>query len=161
MATRIVARCPGCRRTFPWEPKNGLPSKCPLPGCDYEAKEIDDTVISMPALRSFRMKATDDVYRQTEKASEVRAQMAADAAGVSVSEMSGLKITNMRDNAKYGESSVVPVVNEVTRQMDLIRARGGHAGFTTGAEHAKAAQAAAPRSGINAMTAVQQLMGRR
>src|SRR5690348_13194401 len=154
MAT--VARCPGCRRRFPWDPTLGYPTRCPLKGCDYTCDAPDETVIAMPFLRSARMKATDDVYRQTEKASENRAHMAAEMAGVPGSEMSGLKVTNMRDNARAGENSVSRVVNSVTQQMDMIKARGGQAGFgvAQAKEFASQAQAQAPRAGVNAADAI-------
>ena len=155
----VVARCPHCRGRFPWKPDMPLPTRCPLPGCDYVAsREYDDTVIHMPSLRGQATKNNDQLYRDIEKSSEVRAQMAADAAGVPVSEMASLKVTNMRDNVREGESYAMPVRNEVTRQMDLMKAKGGVAGFgaTSGAEWAKQAQSQAPRAGISALEAVNR-----
>lgn len=52
-----------------------------------------------------------------ERASEVRAQSAADILGVPVSDVSDLKTTNLRDT-HYGETAHVPVVNDVTKLMD-------------------------------------------
>ena len=153
MAAKIMVRCPRCRGRFEWKGK--FPSQCPLPNCDYEASESDDAVICMPALRGAAMKANDKVYRDIEKGSEVRAQMAAEMAGVPVSEMSGLKVTNMRDNVREGETYAMPVANEVTKQMDTIRRNGGSAGFDGKAqEWARQAQSQAPRAGMNASDAV-------
>ena len=161
--TKLVTRCPRCRGRFPFDATKGFPDRCPLPGCDYVAPERDNTVIPMPSLRSASMGANDKVYRDMEKGSEVRAQMAAEAAGVPVSEMSNLKITNMRDNVREGETYAMPVRNSVTQQMDLIKARGGTVGFGAqqGAEWDKQAQAQAPRAGISAHDAVRQSLLRR
>ena len=160
MATRFVAVCPSCRGKFPWDPKIAL-SRCPLPGCGYETDPPDDTVICMPSLRGARMAQTDRSYRELEQSSEVRAQLAASALGVPVAEMSHLKVTNIKDNCKPGEVAAMLVVNDVTRHMDMLKARGGQVGFTNGSEWAAAAQSAAPRAGANAMAAIQHTVTRR
>jgi hypothetical protein len=83
----------------------------------------------MPALRSATTKATDKVYRDMETASIHRAEEAARMAGVPVSEMSHLKITNLRDNVHEGETYAMPVNNPVTQQMERMKAAGMPAGF--------------------------------
>ena len=174
MATRIVARCPHCRGRFPWDRKLGFPSKCPLPGCDYVAKEVDDKVIPMPMICHATTNTPDRVYREMERSSEVRAQMAAEAAGVPVSEMANLKMTNMRDNVQVGENYAMPVVNDVTRQMDALKSQGGQfgfvggdgAGFATGTAtgaikiNDKTVQGIEPRAGSRAMSNIQRMMGK-
>jgi hypothetical protein len=112
------------------------------------------------------MKATDNCYRQLEQQSEVRAQMAADQLGVPVSEMSHLKVTNLRDNVQPGESYAVPVKNEVTKQME----RMGMPGFqqspdlsgATGAVtvNGKTVQGVEPRAGMRAMDMLQSRFNR-
>jgi hypothetical protein len=179
MSKRFQIRCPGCRKAFPWDPAIDLPERCPLKGCGYVSKkrepEVDENgeiVIAMPFLRSATMKANDDCYRQLEDSSNVRAQLAAEMAGVPVSEMSHLKVTNIRDT-KQGEVAAIPVVNEVTKQMDLIKARGGQSGFTGTAEHidtgtatgaitvnGQVIQGIQPRAGIRAMEQIQGRFGR-
>ena len=100
---------------------------------------------------------TDKVYRDMERASEGRAEQAAEMAGVPVSEMSHLKITNMRDNVQVGESAAMPVVNDVTRQMDAIAARGGQIGFANGADFAATTNSGPyPRAGAAALGAIQR-----
>jgi hypothetical protein len=154
---RFQIRCPGCRKAFPWDPAIDLPERCPLKGCGYVSKkrepEVDEDgviVIAAPFLRSPVMKANDGVYRELERSSEVRAQMAADMAGVPVSEMSHLKVTNIRDNTRAGEVAAMPIVNDVTRQMDYIKQRGGNVGF--GAD--------ANQFGPNIMSGAIELNGR-
>lgn len=157
----FALRCPDCRKAFKWEPTKATPRFCPL--CDADmGEEKDDSVISIPAFLSARTKATDKVYRDTESASQVRAEKAAEMAGVSVSDMAALKITDMRDNAHEGEISAVPVVNDVTRQMDLIQARGGQAGFagSAGSEYSSAVQTGPfPNMGAKMRSAIHAANG--
>ena len=177
MSKRFQIRCPGCRKAFPWDPAIDLPERCPLKGCGYVSKkrdpEVDENgeiVIAAPFLRSHVMKANDDCYRQLEDSSNVRAQLAAEMAGVPVSEMSHLKVTNIRDT-KQGEVAAIPVVNEVTKQMDMLKARGMPVGFggqadTTGTAtgaitvNGQVIQGIQPRAGIRAMEQIQGRFGR-
>jgi len=177
MSKRFQIRCPGCRKAFPWDPAIDLPERCPLKGCGYVSKkrdpEVDENgeiVIAAPFLRSHVMKANDDCYRQLEDSSNVRAQLAAEMAGVPVSEMSHLKVTNIRDT-KQGEVAAIPVVNEVTKQMDMLKARGMPVGFggqadttstATGAitVNGQVIQGIQPRAGIRAMEQIQGRFGR-
>lgn len=126
---RYKLQCPKCAHKFY---SDTLFPECPK--CDYSAELPDDDVISMPAIRSAVAPSVDKVYRDMERASEARVEQAAAMAGVPASEMSGLKLTNLRDNTREGEIAAMPVVNDVTRQMDLIKSRGGQVGFTGGAE---------------------------
>jgi hypothetical protein len=174
---KFRVRCPGCRGAFPWDPAIDLPERCPLPGCTYVAKPKDTDengviVISAPFIGSAKTKATDACYRQLEQSSEARAVAAAELAGVPVSEMSHLKVTNIRDT-KEGEIAAMPVVNDVTKQMDRIKAMGGQAGWT-GAEqpidtgtatgaitvNGQVIQGIQPRAGIKAMESIQARLGK-
>lgn len=90
-------RCPLCREAFPWAPGAAFPERCQV--CKQRiGHDRDDDDIVMPFVRSNgRTASVDKVYRDMEAGSEIRAQAAADMAGVPVSEMAGLKITNMND----------------------------------------------------------------
>ena len=111
-------RCPVCRVKFPWDPKAGMPDLCPNEDCNSRIGVEDDTVICMPSIRTARTKATDKVQRDIVDASERRAEMAAEMAGVSVAEMSDLKITDLRSTRHEGDVAAVPVQNDVTRVME-------------------------------------------
>jgi hypothetical protein len=103
----FLIRCPVCRDKFSHDATKPFPDECP--SChEFIGSGRDDTVITMPALRSAATKANDDVYRQMERSSEHRAEQAAQMAGVPVSEMSDLKITNLRDNKGYGDVMAPP-----------------------------------------------------
>ncbi len=100
MAT--VAVCPECRKRFPWKVELGYPQFCPLCGFTMGCDRADDDIV-IPFIRSEKFKSSDSVYRDMEKASERRAEMAAEMAGTSVEDMSVLKITDMKDNTREGE----------------------------------------------------------
>jgi hypothetical protein len=130
---KIRLQCPECSHKF-YAPSL-FPECCPH--CGYQYDPHDDTVISMPAIKSLVSKVADQTYRDLERSSEARAEAAAQMAGVPVSDMSGLKLTDLRDNTKYGEIAAPPVNNAVTQQMEFLKQRGAPVGFgANGAEFA-------------------------
>ena len=129
MAVKFRLQCPKC--TWKFYAMSLYPDCCPRCAYVYDP-EPGDNVISMPTIRTVAGSMLDKVYRDAEKASEHRAELAAEQAGVPVSEMSGLKITNMRDNMREGDIAAMPVRNEVTRQMDRMAAAGMPIGFQAG-----------------------------
>ena len=145
-----VCPSPSCRHKFPWDPTKGPPRACPQ--CGYQTEDTGEVVIAAPFIGSARTKATDNCYRQLEQSSQVRAELAAQMAGVPVSEMSHLKVTNIRDT-KEGEVAAIPVANPVTQQMDLMRACGMPVGYG-GAENAGIGDSTG-RQGLRAMEAIQ------
>lgn len=155
-------KCPECRKSFRYDPMGGHPRFCPLCKADIGGEEQDDNVICIPAFLSAATKATDKVYRDSEKASEYRAEKAAETLGVPVSEMSDLKITDFRPTIHEGAVAAAPVVNEVTRQMDAINARGGAVGWqgSTGAEYSGAVQTGPyPNAGAKMRSLIHQQNG--
>lgn len=109
-------RCPDatCRKTFPWDRDSDPPTLCPH--CGYCYAERDDTVIYMPNFLSDKTKSIEKVARDVMDGSEVRAQLAAEAAGVDVSEMASLKVTNLNDG-RQSEFATKDVSNPVTQVM--------------------------------------------
>ena len=155
MAYNIRLQCPECAEKF--HAKRDFFAVCPK--CGHEAEIPGENVISAPFIKNPASisTVTDKVYRDMEKASEHRMHAAAEMAGVSASEMSDLKITNMRDNVQMGESAAMPVNNAVTQQMDAIAARGGQVGFSNGADYAAATRTGPyPRAGAAALGAIQR-----
>lgn len=146
-------RCPDCSGTFKWPGDQKLPDFCPL--CRAPQTVSDDDDVCMPFIRSAATGATDKVYRDMERGSEVRAQAASDILGVPTADVSDLKITNLRDT-HYGEQSFVPVVNDVTRMMDATpKATGFQAG---GAMLSPDVQAGPlPNSGARMRTQLQKM----
>lgn len=129
-------RCPFCRGAFPWEASKDWPKHCPL--CDEEIGIPDrGDVIQMPSLRSARMKMNDQVFRDMEKGSEQRVQMASELTGASTAEMSSLKITNLKDNQRAGDIAAIESdaamerIKQAAPKSTIGFAEGGQA-FTEG-----------------------------
>lgn len=148
-----LLRCTLCREKFKWDVSGGYPDKCPCCGEKIGHDRADSDIV-MPSLRSMKTTATDNVYREVERTSEVRMEQAAEMAGCSPSDMSSLKITNLRDNNRQGDVAAIPVNNEVTRQMEAINARGGQFGFGRDAGlgySASVSQGPVPNAGVRAL----------
>lgn len=110
-------KCPECRKSFPWESGSAFPSHCLI--CHAyigHDRDDDDVVLPMFNLKGVS-KSADDMYRSMERGAEFRAHAAADKLGVPVSEMSELKITDLKDARHPGEIAAGEVRNEVTAAM--------------------------------------------
>jgi hypothetical protein len=115
MSVILKLRCPDCAETFKWPGEQKWPEFCPM--CRAQLNTGTDEV-AMPFIRTQTMKTVDNVYRDIERSSEGRAQTAADMLGVPVSEMSGMKITNLRDDKDQSQPAHIPVKNSITELMD-------------------------------------------
>jgi hypothetical protein len=148
--TRVKIRCHECGNKF-YHP-NAYPEACPLCGVEFEADPGD--VIRLPALHGATAATPDKVFREMEAKSIERAETAASMAGVPVSEMSHLKITDLRDNVQPGETYYKPPT--VAREM---RGLGGFQ--ANGADYAAAAHTGyAPHAGAKALGQIQKVNGR-
>ncbi len=129
----VVVKCPYCKKKIKWLVDEPYPDDCPACGTYVGHDRADDDVV-MPNILHFSTRCSDGVYKAIEKASENRVYEAAEMAGCSASEMSSLKITNMKDSMREGDIAAMPIVNDVTRQMDAIRAMNPNAsvGFGDG-----------------------------
>ena len=148
----LSLRCPKCRQTFPWaDPAKGFPDECELCG-EYIGSKGNDEV-SLPAFLSPKTKRSDDVYRQTEKGSETRVQLAAEAAGCSPEDMSSLKITNLNDRRDAETMAIAAPVNAVTQHMAAMN----HTPWrSNGAEYSGQVQSGPfPNAGAKTRTAIQ------
>lgn len=157
----VVLKCPECEDKFRWEfaDEQRWPKACPLCKADMGGDD-DDSVICMPALRGAATKAHDALYRQMEHGSEVRAEAAAEKLGVPVSDMANMKMTNMLDGRKPGESYAPELPsNPVTEHMAAVNAQGGQFGFagSNGVGYSGSVQTGpAPNAGAKMRTALQQ-----
>ena len=155
----VILRCPHCETKFRCEfgtkDGQGWPDYCPNKKCGvYMGIDHKEDVV-MPIILHAQSKTYDKLYRDMEKGSEVRAQIAAEKHGLSAEDVAGIKITDMKDNPKYGETSVKEVSNPVTQFM----AQHGIGGFqgANGAGYSGAVQAGPfPNAGAKMRTAIQQ-----
>ena len=155
----VVLRCPACREKFKYDVSVGWPDFCPLCKTDINNYRADDEIVC-PAFLSPKSKATDKVARDIMDGSETRAQLAAGMAGVPVSEMDNLKITNLSDR-RDSEVAAIPINNAVTQQMSQMQARGMPVGFGTNAVDAMGRAASAhtgadAHAGLRARNMLQQ-----
>ncbi len=111
MARLVTYKCPDCRETFDFlhhpsdEPP---PDRCTL--CNaWMGDEPEKAPVLHLNYGKEKNRVVDQVYRRMETASAERAEDAADLTGASVAEMSAVKITNMKDNTRPGESSAMTV----------------------------------------------------
>lgn len=156
MAVKI--RCTHCRGAFRWDTAESWPKFCPMCRADFGDERADDDIV-MPFIRSKNSKlvTADKVYREMEESSSRRAQAAADMVGAPVSEMSGLKITNMVDNQRPGDLAVPMPSNPVSNFMQQNPAASGF-GTGRGVEYSTAVQQGAhPNAGARTRTMVQNL----
>ncbi len=115
MAVKI--KCSVCRGTYPWNTKKKWPKFCPLCSADMSNDRADDDIV-MPFYRNHGYtKAVDDVYRQMEAGSITRSEIAASMVNCPVSEMSGLKITDLNDHQKPGDLAAKLPSNPVSELM--------------------------------------------
>lgn len=111
-------RCPECAEQFKWPSANGWPKFCPL--CKADVGIPEENEIAAPRILHAKSKSFDQTYRAMENGSEQRVQAAAEMTGLPASEFSDLKVTNMKDNAKEGESSDMTIKpdNQVAKFMN-------------------------------------------
>lgn len=112
MKIMMTLRCPECHQKFRVE--LAAPRFCPL--CGYDTQESDDARMARmldeqrpPAYQKTIKTTVDSLYREMETTSEARVEAAAAHAGVDKSEVSDLRITNMRDNLKEGDAAAMPL----------------------------------------------------
>lgn len=151
----VMLKCPDCEQKFRWtfSDESKWPSHCPLCG-EYMGIDTPDDEIVMPAFISARTKANDKVYRDMESGSERRAELAAEAAGCSVADMAGLKITDMNDRRDC-EIAAKEVSNSVTQFMDNNPQIGGFKG-ADGVGYSGAVQSGPlPNAGAKMRTFIQ------
>lgn len=169
----FAIRCPECRAKIPWKLNVAKPKECPSCGTEMVEPEGDDSVVVMPAFLSARTRKIDGVYRDMEQKSENRMEHAAHLAGTSTSEMSDLKVTNLRDNLREGD---IAELNRAASQAEAnLRAASPAAvpnwasngaelsgGISTGAVavNGQIVQGIEPRAGARTAERTQRLMGR-
>jgi hypothetical protein len=154
----FVLKCPACEKKFRYDVSDGWPDFCPLCAHKMGNDRPDDEIV-LPAFLSEKTRKTDAVARQVMDGSVQRAEMAAAAAGVPVSEMSGLKITDLNDR-KDSEFSFKKEVNDVTRHMDAMKARGMPTGWGAAADTSGIASGAITVNG-RVVQGIQPMAGTR
>src|SRR5216684_206867 len=156
----VVLKCPKCRGKFKYDVTEGWPDRCVLCDEDINNRRADDDIVC-PAFLSQKSKNNDKVARDIMDGSEQRAEMAAAMAGVPISEMNSLKITDLNDRNDT-QFATKDVVNPVTQHMDAMQRQGMPVGFGHTADaQARAANAHtgdAPYAGLRERNRMQRLL---
>ena len=156
-------RCPICRKKFPWEPAVGFPDECPNPECQSRiAHDREDDDVVMPFIRtSAKTKATDQVYRDMEHASEHRAQQAMELTGASAAEVASLKITDLKPTRHEG---AIAAPSLPAHLQNVGRFAGSGSEFAVGTASGavtvdgKTTTGIVPNAGMKAQSTIQRLM---
>lgn len=157
MLKSVTYLCPACEGSFRQliDTKTDRPPRfCALCGFDVQGEMQEG--ISCPAIGRSIAKSADNVYRAMEQGAEFRAEMARETIGLSTEEANAMKLTDMRDNARAGETSDIPVVNPVSQAM--AAAPPGAYGFQGAAGlgySGTVAQGPFPNAGAHAQAAVR------
>lgn len=153
-------RCPKCRKAFPWKPTDAMPTDCPLCWESISEERADDDIV-MPFIRSAKTDRTDKLYRDMEAGSEQRAVLGAQAAGCSVQDMAGLKMTDMKDNQREGD--IAAVLTPSPDEAKFFQPNGAEymAGNASGAVNinGRITTGIEPRAGATAINTVRNVMG--
>ena len=129
LRTYICPSCSGKFEVYHHITTEPPPRFCSLCGYDCKPEEELGLELSMPHLAKPIGKIGDQTYRGMEEGAAFRAQVAQEVHGLDADQAAMLKITDMRDNNKVGEDSVVDVVNSVSQQMAMLQSRGAPVGF--------------------------------
>lgn len=130
-------QCPSCEKTFDFlhEVTDGVEEPPPdyCPKCGEYVGSNPEPIPHIGALLKPQNQTMDRVYRQMESASIARAEQAADMMGVPVSEMSNIKMLDMKDNLREGDiSAKIPTPTPVP-QAPPQNLMNGNAGLATAA----------------------------
>lgn len=113
MPFKLTFRCPDCQHKFSKivESKADYPNYCE--GCGAWVGDDENAPPNRIAIGGSPIaKSVDSMYREAEAGSEYRAEAAGDPS---------LKITNMKDHLKVGETAAIPVRNAVTQYADEVK----------------------------------------
>lgn len=167
----ISVQCPDCGAKWRIPKGEEFPAFCPKNGCQLSVPD-PDFVPSRMNIRSVQSQSADYTFRKYEADSIARAEQAKPMieqqlvdAGLPREEAqrqaevhsNELKVTNLRDNIREGETAAVPVSNTVTHVQDAMSAAGMWQGNFQGGFAGAASAGPAPfhESGAKSMFAIQ------
>lgn len=133
MLKSISFLCPECTTIFKTiqDREDPPPRFCPYCGYDSEGVEPMAESVAMPHIGKPIRGIVDNQYRDMEQGSIDRANIAMEEFGLDTAAANEMKLTNMKDGLREGDTSYIPVNNEVSRAID--QAPPGQFGFSGGA----------------------------
>ncbi len=109
-------QCTICAERFIWTEPD-FPDECPV--CHQYIGISGKPEVAAPFIGFKASKSADNVYRAMERGAEHRMNVASEKLGIPVSELSDMKISNMRDNARVGEDSAPPLSSGAQEIMNF------------------------------------------
>lgn len=106
-----------------------VPRFCPQCGYDTEGEEPDQA-LTTPHISLSIKGVVDNLHRDMEAGAEFRAAMAKDQFGLDTEDTNAMKMGDMRDGLREGDTSDAPVHNQITQLME--QAPPGVFGFQGG-----------------------------
>ncbi len=148
-------RCSSCLDAFPWDVAKGFPRFCPL--CGEPDDSEDNPEVAAPhvsaGMAKNRLQSANQTYRDMEDGSALRAQLAESETG---DDSSGLKITNLKDNVRQGDTIAMDLPsNPVSQVMAQAPQNFGWRDASGAAGYGAAAHTGyAPHAGARTMASV-------
>lgn len=160
MLKSLTYQCPECSGSFRQLVEVGVdgpPRYCPKCGFDSEGGEQMEEGLAMPHIGKSIKGVVDNMHREMEAGADFRAAMAQDQFGLDSSEASMMKLGDMKDGLRAGDTSNIEVINPVTQTMDA--APKGTFGFQGDAGLGYSGTVASgpfPNAGARAQNALRQ-----
>lgn len=101
---RVRLQCGFCAETFVHIGPE-FPDECPL--CHAYVGLDGKPEVAAPFISLKGAKAPDDLYRSMERSAEHRMNMAAEVTGQPVADFASMKMTNMKDGLREGDTTFV------------------------------------------------------
>ena len=157
-------KCPSCSGIFIYDhhpsiEADPLPDDAACPHCHFVAESEYPAAIVAPHIGRQIKTTVDNMHRDMEDGAAFRANVAMERFGLSADEARQLTETNSLDNLREGDTSNIPVNNEVSR---AIEANPNAFGWTGGAAQGAAlspsvASGPYPNAGLRALQAVRSV----
>lgn len=158
-------QCPSCLHEFPYDHHPSIEADpCPryCARCGFDSQGEFDAALVMPHIGRQIRNIVDDQHRAMEDGAAFRAEMAREQFGLDQDQANAMKMTNMKDGLREGDTSDMPVSNDITRVMDA--APQGMFGFqgAAGVGYSGAvSEGQYPNAGARAMQVVRAQHGQR
>lgn len=127
--------CPDCEQQFAYavdpDGRDG-PDFCPKCGSNLSDNPPDEVELQRMNIQTIKGKIGDQVYRQMETAADARIEEVAEKYGMDKSELSDMKITNMRDNMREGDIAAITPAPKVPLAIQNFQNPAAVSAFTQG-----------------------------
>ena len=126
MKLNMKLQCRLCGERFRWNASD-FPDECPI--CKQYIGRDGQPEIAAPHIALRIGKSADNVYKAMENGADHRANVASEFLGVPKSELSDMKITNLRD-ASVGESSAPSIEKNLNSLAAFSQQQAAQQGIT-------------------------------